>query len=143
MGWWSFDDQKTQGYIDGAMKKNAQYALDTQLFSAWSDLLNLRAKTDPDDDDRELAAAEHYAYARWQVGTGKTSEEVMKILTLGYDPAKILGNHPIVWAIRKAVGHTWTRPSTDSIRWGLRGCNDGAKDWHRITPDPDAKPLAG
>jgi hypothetical protein len=87
----SFDDSKTQGHIDWAMKKNAQYPLDTQLFSAWSDLLNLRGKTDPNDDNRELAAAEHYAYARWQVATGKTSEEVMRILTLGYDPIKILG----------------------------------------------------
>lgn len=141
MGWWFFDDKKTQGYIDDALKRNAQY-LDGQLFNAWSDLFNLRGKIDPTDDNRELAAAEHYMYARWQVATGKSSEAVMLILTLGYDPVKILGYIPAIWVARRLKGHTWSRPSTDSLRWGLRGCNDGAKDWHRITPDPDARPLS-
>ena len=142
MGWWFFDDKKTQGYIDDALKKNAQYPIDTQLFSAWSYLYNLRGKIDPTDDNRELAAAEHYMYARWQVGTGNSSEAVMLILTMGYDPIKILGYIPAVWIARRLKGHTWSRPSTDSLRWGMRGCNDGAKDWHRITPDPDARPLS-
>jgi hypothetical protein len=138
MGWWSFDDSKTQGYIDWAMKKNAQYGIDQQLFSTWSDLFNYRGQTDPNDDNRELAAAEHYAYARWQVATGKTSEEVMRLLTFGYDPIKILGYIPAVWVGRKVFGWSFSRPSTDSFRWGMRGCTDGANDYHRITPDPDA-----
>ena len=144
MGWWYFDDQKVRDYIDDAMKKNVVFQpIDNQLGYAWNYLYNLRGRIDPDDDNRELAAAEHYMYARWQVCSGKTNETVMRILTLGYDPVKVLGNHPILFVIRKVAGHSWSRPSTDSLRWGFRGCNDGAADARRITPDPDAKPLPG
>jgi hypothetical protein len=52
----------------------------------------------------------------------------MGALTLGYDPAKLIGYHPVVLIIRKAAGHSWSRPSTDSLRWGMRGCADGSAD---------------
>lgn len=139
---WSFDDKKVQTYIDKAMAENRIYKpIDTQLSQAWAWLYALRDKTDPDGDDRELAAAEHYMYARWQVCSGKTSEAVMRVLTVGYDPAKLLGYLPGILIIRKIAGHSWSRPSTDSLRWGWRGCNDGRADSRRITPDPDARPL--
>ena len=63
---WSFDDGKVQGYVNQAMAQNASYKpIDRQLEMAWSTLYAKRGKDDPDDDDRELAAAEHYMYARW------------------------------------------------------------------------------
>jgi len=96
MGWWSFDDSKVQGYINRAMAKNASFQpIDTQLERAWYALYSQRKTDDPDGDDRELAAAEHYMYARWQVCSGQTSEAMMRLLVLGYDPAKLIGYHPI------------------------------------------------
>ncbi|MFN8176804.1 MAG: hypothetical protein U0167_02700 [bacterium] len=126
---WSFDDKKTQGYIDKAMAANSSYKpIASQLEMAWAWLYQKREKEDPDGDDRELAAAEHYMYARWQVASGKTSTVVMGALTLGYDPAKLIGYIPLVFVIRKAAGHSWSRPSTDSLRWGMSGCADGSRD---------------
>ena len=143
MSWWYFDDNKVRAYNDDAMRKRAvNQPIDNQLGYAWSDLYNLRGSIDPDDENRELAAAEHYMYARWQVCSGKTNETVMRILTLGYDPVKVLGDLPLFYVIRRVAGHSWSRPSTDSLRWGFRGCNDGAVDARRITPDPDAKAFA-
>lgn len=142
MGWWHFDDKKVEAYIRDAMKKNAMYRpIDKQLEYAWASLYALRGSIDPNDDNRELAAAEHYMYARWQICSGKTNEAVMRVLTLGYDPVKIVGDLPLFYVIRKVAGHSWSRPSTDSLRWGFRGCNDGAADARRITPDPEARPL--
>jgi|HubBroStandDraft_6_1064221.scaffolds.fasta_scaffold330105_2 hypothetical protein len=133
---WSFDDNKVQRYINQAMAQNASYKpIDRQLEAAWSTLYAKRGKDDPDDDDRELAAAEHYMYARWQVCSGKTSAEMMRLLVLGYDPVKLIGYHPIPLIIRKLAGHSWSRPSTDSMRWGFKGVNDGVADTQRITPD--------
>jgi hypothetical protein len=126
---WTFYDSKVQAYIDKAMAKWSSYKpIDKQLNMAWSSLYQQRETNDPDGDDRELSAAEHYMYARWQVASGQTSEAVMKFLTVGYDPAKLAGYIPVVLAIRKIAGHSWSRPSTDSIRWGMRGCNDGVAD---------------
>ena len=133
---WSFDDKKTRAYIDDAMAKNSwRRPFDQQLHSAWYSLYSLRESTDPKGDDRELAAAEHYMYARWQVCSGKTSEAVMRLLVLGYDPAKTFGYHPIPLIIRKLAGHSWSRPSTDSMRWGFKGINDGVADTKAISPD--------
>jgi hypothetical protein len=136
----SFNDQKVQAYIDRVMAANAQY-LNNQLNYAYMEIRHQRETEDPKDDNRELAAAEHYMYARWQVASGESSQKMMQICALGYDPVKILGYVPVVLAVRKVVGYTYSRPSTDSIRWGLKGCKDGEMDKHRITPDPDWKPL--
>jgi hypothetical protein len=126
---WSMDDHKVQNYINGAIAAWTDTSpLSKRLEMAWSQLYQQREKKDPDGDDRELAAAEHYMYARWQVASGETQEDVMEALTLGYDAAKLLGYIPLVFAIRKIAGHSWSRPSTDSIRWGMKGCSDGAKD---------------
>ena len=125
---WSMDDHKVQNYINAAIDNWTDTSpMSKRLEMAWSQLYQQRNK-DPDGDDRELAAAEHYMYARWQVASGETQEQIMQALTLGYDPAKLLGYIPLVFAIRKIAGHSWSRPSTDSMRWGMKGCSDGAKD---------------
>src|SRR5262245_60295540 len=122
---WSFDDRKCQAYIDAAMAENAAYQpIDRQANYAFHTLKNRRATTDPEDNDRELAAAEHYLFARAKVGNGELSEEVVKVAVVGYDPLKVLGYVPIVWIPRKLAGNSWSRPSFDSIKWGLRGCHD-------------------
>ena len=136
MGWWYFDDGKVYSYINSALAENSNYQpIDNQLEMAWSSLFMQRENEDPEGDNRELAAAEHYMYARWQVCTGKTWADVMRARAIGYDMAKLLGYIPLVFAIRKLAGHSWSRPSTDSIRWGLRGCNQGVQDSRAISPD--------
>ena len=134
--WLAFDDSKVQAYINKAMAETSNYKpIDNQLSMAWSNLYMRREKDDPDGNDRELAAAEHYMYARWQVCTGKSSEWLMKAWTVGYDPFKLLGYVPAVLVVRKLAGHSWSRPSTDSIKWGRRGCDAGVRDKKAITPD--------
>ena len=59
----------------------------------------------------------------------------MRLYVLGYDPVKLPFYHPIPLIIRKLAGHSWSRPSTDSMRWGFKGINDGEADTQRITPD--------
>jgi hypothetical protein len=125
----SFDNNRVQTYIDKAMADNTNFKpIGNQLEMAWSQLYMQREKEDPKCDNEELAAAEHYMYARWQVATGKTWEWVMVTRTFGYDVAKLLGYVPVILLIRKALGHSWVWPSTSSISWGLDGCNHGAQD---------------
>ena len=125
----SFDNNKVQAYIDKAMTSNNTYKpIGNQLEMAWSEIYMKRENEDPNSNDDELAAAEHYLYARWQVCTGKTWEWVMVTRTFGYDVAKLLGYVPVVLLIRKIAGHSWAWPSTKSISWGLDGCNHGAQD---------------
>ncbi len=118
-----FSDTRVQTYINEAMR-----TCGNNPNEAWSSLYMQRQNTDPNDTNVELAAAEHYMYARWMVSSGETNEYVMRTLTLGYDAVKIAGYFPPIWLIRWFAGHTWTPPSTDSIRWGMRGCSDGSND---------------
>jgi hypothetical protein len=78
---WSFDDSKVQKYINKAMVENQG---NPSKAHGW--LYALRETSDPKGDDRELAAAEHYMYAREYVRMGKSPEALMKFFALGYDP---------------------------------------------------------
>jgi hypothetical protein len=138
MGWWRFDDKKVQQYIDYYLKTNAQYMQNKMMYAANKARYD-RHEQDPDDENRELAAAEHYLYARWQVGSGESSLAEMRIATVLYDTAKILGYSAYAYLPRKIIGYSYSRPSIDAVRWGLKGCSDGAQDLRfPIMRDPDA-----
>ncbi len=136
MGVLSFDDQKVQTYINKALAANShRKSFGERLLGAFGDLYAQRGREDPNDDNLELAAAEHYMYARYQVYSGETQATVMQAVTIGYDAMKLLACLPLFYVIRKfVVQHSWARPSTDIIRWGLRGCQDGEVD-RRIIPE--------
>ena len=122
------DDDKVTGYINQSFDVTSHLFGISKLNSAWSWLYGKRGTDDPDNDDDELAAAEHYMYAPWQVASGGTNEHIMRLLTLGYDPGKLLGYLPPIWLARKLAGQSWARPSFGSIAWGMQGCHDGVKD---------------
>ncbi|MFT3883247.1 MAG: hypothetical protein QM703_26790 [Gemmatales bacterium] len=78
MGFFSFDDNKVQAYIDEALRWGAdQKGRKDQLNKAFAHLYQKRGQEDPNDDNRELATAEHYLYARYQVCSGETNTYVM------------------------------------------------------------------
>ena len=131
---------KVQGYIDESFnQQNRVYTGIARLSQAHAWLYMKRQKDDPNDDDEELAGAEHYMWARWHVASGDISVFIMHLLVLGYDPVKLLGYLPPVLAFRKAAGHSWTYPSFDSIRWGNGGIADGRRDKELLDQFPDAQ----
>lgn len=72
--------------------------------------------------DVDLAAAEHYMYARSQVQSGESSYSAMVRLIRGYDSIKSL----IPDALIPRTGDCPPTPSSDSqTEWGLTGASDG------------------
>ncbi len=140
MGVLSFDDQKVKTYLSKAQAANShQKSFEDQLLGAFGDLYAQRGREDPNDENLELAAAEHYMYARYQVYSGETQVAVMQAITVGYDAMKVIASLPLFYVIRKFIArHSWTRPSTDIIRWGIRGCQDGESN-RRIRPEGTEK----
>lgn len=135
MGLFSFDDQKVQNYINNALAANLfRKSFEARLLGAFNELYAQRGREDPNDENLELAAAEHYMFARYEVYSGEMPATVMRAATVGYDAMKTVGLFPGTFAIRKAIGHSWTRPSTDIIRWGLKGCQDGEMN-RQIRPE--------
>lgn len=134
------DDGKVQTHIDRSFAQQMDiYTGAGRLEQAWAWLYQTRQTDDPNDDDAELAAAEHYMWARWQVGAGKIDPLIMYLLVLGYDPAKLLGYVPVVYLARRAMKHTWTRPSFGSIAWGNAGVAEGRRDKAVFAANPAAR----
>lgn len=134
------DNAKVQGYIDESFdQQNRVYKGIARLSQAHAWLYQKRQSDDPNDDNDELAAAEHYMWARWKVAADEIDIIIMHLLVLGYDAFKLLGYLPPVFVARKAGGHNWSTPSADSIRWGNGGIADGRRDQEILKQFPDAQ----
>lgn len=134
------DNAKVQGYIDESFtQQNRIFNGVGRLAQAHAWLYQKRQTEDPNDDNDELAAAEHYMWARWKVASGEIGVLAMQLLVLGYDPVKLLGYLPPVFIGRKIAGHSWSWPSFDSIRWGNGGIADGRRDKEILDSNPDAQ----
>lgn len=87
-------------------------------FTAWQDL---KLKRDGGNKDLNLAAAEHYMFARFAVGAGWPPDLLMAMATL-YTMGKVLG-------IRIPLGEGKVSPaSTAQLKWGQLGALDGIQD---------------
>ncbi len=90
------------------------------LQTAWFNVRNQREKGGANCCNPELAAAEHYLYARYAVANRDHSPVEMKALIWGYGYLKFL--------VPK-TGNCPKSPDTQGSRdWGYRGVDDGAND---------------
>ena len=71
--------------------------------------------------DENLAAAEHYMFARWMVCEGTVSVTQMRAMVVGYDTLKILG----FGRLMQTTSNPTAPGSTAAMQWGLNGVNDG------------------
>ncbi len=71
--------------------------------------------------DENLAAAEHYMFARWSVCEGSVSATQMRAMVLGYDSLKMFGLGPLM----QTTSNPTAPASVASLRWGMTGVNDG------------------
>lgn len=109
------NDATVQSHIDSALasaKNNLQIA-----FSI------LRNKRENNCCDVNLAAAEHYMYARWQVAQGDWSFFWITMIIM-YDFAKFLHLVP------KTGDCPITRASWAQIKWASQGAVDGEMDYY-------------
>jgi hypothetical protein len=81
--------------------------------------------------DLDLAAAEHYMFARCMVCTGTVSKTQMKALTIGYDLKKHLDRATGDPNKEATTSNPVSPPDWDVVEWGLAGANDGDDDHDR------------
>lgn len=118
-------DSTVQGYINAALSKAKPDAGDSSnLKNAWLDLTGQR---EDHCCDANLAAAEHYLYARYRVADGWEPYAYMVAMILNYD----------TWGkyvMPKTGDCPITRPSGGLISWGLSGATDGLTDFYYPRP---------
>lgn len=116
------DDAKVQAHVDRALRAQS-FSLGwvDRIQYAWFMLKNERDVPGKSLDE-DLAAAEHYMYARYAVANGDYSYGEMYCLCVGYDVLKWVG---IKW---KTSANPTARASQASISWGIKGAQAGAND---------------
>jgi hypothetical protein len=125
------DPIQTQKYIDDALRKFTSYTDPVERnVRAFAYLRGMRRRGDepllkkysitvPDDPgapfDESLADAEHYMYARFL--TSSTGDPSVRTLVTGLQDARTNPKYPVL------------PPSSESMRWGYKGVDDGLADY--------------
>lgn len=81
--------------------------------------------------DLDLAAAEHYLFARFMVCTGTVSPAQMRALVIGYDAKKWIDRARGDPNATATTGNPVSPPNTDVVLWGLTGVSEGSRDHDR------------
>jgi hypothetical protein len=138
------DAAATQRYIDDALRRFLPFkdAVDRNA-RAFAYLRGLRRRGDepllkqynitvPDDPkapfDESLGDAEHYMYARYLASS--TGDPSVKALVTGYEVKKYIDSkRGKLQDARTNPKFPVLPPSQDSVRWGLKGADDGLQDY--------------
>jgi hypothetical protein len=81
--------------------------------------------------DLDLAAAEHYLFARFMVCTGTVSPTQMRALVIGYDAKKWIDRARGDPDATATTGNPVSPPDMGVVQWGLKGVSDGSGDHAR------------
>jgi hypothetical protein len=87
--------------------------------------------------DLDLAAAEHYLFARWMVCTGTVSAMQMRALVIGYDAKKWIDSARGDPNATATTGNPVSAPDLGVVQWGLRGASHGSTDQTRCNASAD------
>lgn len=130
----AFDTVRTMFDNDRIMSASPVLAGDPTVDTvgvAFRALQRLRREERPQDFD--LAAAEHYAYARFLGGF--TGDPVVKLAPSGYAAKKKL-YFMLGWEekLRTTPNNPALPPNAKVVEWGRRGAADGLDDFSRTRP---------
>jgi LysM repeat protein len=131
------DDHKTQALIDRAMSEARAHARGDHNLMLERAFRRLQAarRVPGASLDMNLAAAEHYTFARWEVGVGNVHPAQMRALVVGYDLKKVADRLRGDPNASRTSSNPVSPPSADVVRWGLKGVNHGVIDHDRYNPN--------
>jgi hypothetical protein len=138
------DASATQKYIDDALRRFLPFKDPVErnvrafaYFRGWrrrgdEPLLRKFQLTVPDDPraplDESLGDAEHYMFARFLASS--TGDRSVKALAVGYEVKKYIASmRGTLQNARTNQNFPVLPPSQESIRWGLKGAEDGLKEY--------------
>ncbi len=103
----------------------------TPVTRAFRDLQSRRRQPGMSTDE-DLAAAEHYMFARHAVCHGVVSKQQMDAMVVGYETVKGIAQlFPDLERLMRTTPNPTAPASEDSMIWGLAGSLDGQRDHDR------------
>jgi hypothetical protein len=88
--------------------------------------------------DENLAAAEHFMFARAMVCSATVSPTQMRLMVLGYDVSKMILQVVGAEGAMQTTANPTSRASTAQIGWGLLGVQRGSEDHDRCNAAAEA-----
>lgn len=122
-------DARVQEFIDQAMK-NPGLGCCGKVEIAFRTLQKLRQQPGR-SLDLELAAAEHYLFARSMVCAGYVGPTQMRVLVIGYDLKELLDSATGDPNKEAVTSNPVSPPDIGVLSWGLKGVSDGSDDHDR------------
>ena len=128
------NDSKVRALIDGAMRNGGtKDACCGRADVAFRSLQKERQVAGA-SLNMDLAAAEHFLFARIMVCTGFVSPTQMRALVVGYDAKKWIDRLRGTPNATAVTANPVSPPDKDVVRWGLAGVAEGSADHDRCNP---------
>ena len=91
--------------------------------------------------NEDLAAAEHYLFARQAVANNVCNVTQMRALVVGYGGLKFGLQTLGLGSLMQTTANPTSRASADSVAWGLKGAADGEADRQKYLPGSTPAPF--
>ncbi|MEW8143457.1 MAG: hypothetical protein AB2754_20010 [Candidatus Thiodiazotropha endolucinida] len=124
------DDINVQRIINQAIVKSAGSTITKKVGSAFRELRKRRREVEP--LNIELAAAEHYMYARFLAGV--TGDPLVEYAPTAYHIKKKIFMLLRIQERMQTTKLPMMPPREKLLQWGNRGAKDGLKDWEARNP---------
>lgn len=125
-----------QRIIEDALMKNQGATINERVYNAFRELQK-RRRTNKEWANVELAAAEHYMYARFLAG--QTGDPIVIASPSLYNMKKRIFAFLDIQDLMNTSEYPSLPPSEDSVKWGEQGAKDGLKDFKYENPSTDFK----
>ncbi len=134
--WGTIDDSMASRFIDDSLLKYGKFKPLAKIEKSYLFLKNKRRTSRYCDYD--LAAAEHYMYARFVTATTGDNKFDQQIRT--YDFGKRILDYIGKLDAAKTTKLPVSPPSDQLLAWGLKGAKKGLQDYKEINPGASFNP---
>lgn len=137
------DNAAVRAHINRALETHAGEAAFLKRLTKAFRLLQAEHRLPGASQDEDLAAAEHYMFARQAVASNAVSLSQMLIMVIGYDATRYALERVGLGSLVQTTAQPAAPVSQDSIGWGVAGAMRGETDretWLPGTTPPPFKP---
>jgi hypothetical protein len=137
----SVNDMTVQAHIDRAMGANLSEPNFLRRLDKAFRMLQSERRIPGASANEDLAAAEHYLFARRSVANNFCNYSQMRALVIGYGGLKFGLQTLGLGKLMQTTDNPTSRASIDSVQWGLKGATEGEADRLKYLPGSAPAPF--
>ncbi len=135
------NNQIVLAHIDRAMGRNLSEPNFLARLTKAFRMLQAERRVPGASVNEDLAAAEHYLFARQAVANNVCNQGQMRALVIGYGGLKATLQSVGLGRLMQTSANPTSRASFSSVEWGLKGTSDGEDDRKKYLPGSKPAPF--